>query len=240
MNKRNCARPENHSGVIVMARNPLYAALLTGLALLCSAPLLAADEPDFSGYWRRINDEPFGASWPENLPYTEEGRQAEARRNTEEDGIHNCMIGFGRTLNTFAREILQDADRITILYDYDSKIRRIYMDGRGHPEDFRPTMMGHSIGRWEDSTLVIETIGMLPDYIGGASGYPHSGEATVIERMSLVEGEDGEEIRKTEITVIDPLYYTESWTGTVHHSRVEAGSEYECVSRPYIWQTGPE
>ena len=226
-----------------MARSLLSTHFLTGCLVCLSSGIAAAqaaDEPDFSGYWQRINAEPFFSQWPESPLYTAEGEQAAAAQNTEVDGIHNCIIGFGRTLNTFPREILQRTDRLTILYDYDSKIRRIYLDGRAHPDDYRPTMMGHSIGWWEDDTLVIETVGMQPDYIGGAHGYPHGIGARVTERMRLVEGEDGEEIRETEITVEDPSYYRNTWTGTVFHSRVDDGGEYECVSRPYIWQTGPD
>jgi hypothetical protein len=39
---------------------------------------------------------------------------------------------------------------------------RIYLDGRSHPKDLKRTFMGHSIGRWDDDTLVINSVGLRP------------------------------------------------------------------------------
>jgi len=44
--------------------------------------------------------------------------------------------------------------------------RQIYMDGRGHPKDPNPTWLGHSVGRWEGDTLVVDTVGF-----NGRSGW---------------------------------------------------------------------
>ena len=38
-------------------------------------------------------------------------------------------------------------------------VRTIYLDGREHPKDFVPTGYGHSVGRWEGDTLVVDTVG---------------------------------------------------------------------------------
>jgi hypothetical protein len=38
--------------------------------------------------------------------------------------------------------------------------RQIFMDGRKHPADPSPTWYGHSIGRWDGDTLVVDTIGV--------------------------------------------------------------------------------
>src|SRR5688572_4661689 len=40
-----------------------------------------------------------------------------------------------------------------------NSFRVIYMDGRGHPANLTPGYFGHSIGRWEGDTLVIDTVG---------------------------------------------------------------------------------
>ena len=37
--------------------------------------------------------------------------------------------------------------------------RTIYMDGREHPKDFIPSGYGHSVGKWEGDTLVVDTVG---------------------------------------------------------------------------------
>jgi hypothetical protein len=37
--------------------------------------------------------------------------------------------------------------------------RVVYMDGRPHPEDPDLTFHGHSTGKWDGDTLVIESVG---------------------------------------------------------------------------------
>jgi hypothetical protein len=35
----------------------------------------------------------------------------------------------------------------------------VFLDGRAHPSDLEPTWRGHSIGKWDGDTLVIDTVG---------------------------------------------------------------------------------
>jgi hypothetical protein len=37
--------------------------------------------------------------------------------------------------------------------------REFFLDGRGHPKDLDPTWTGHSVGKWEGDTLVVDTVG---------------------------------------------------------------------------------
>ena len=43
-----------------------------------------------------------------------------------------------------------------------NRLRRIYTDGRPHPDDPDLTFHGHSIGHWEGDTLVVDTVGIKP------------------------------------------------------------------------------
>ena len=43
-----------------------------------------------------------------------------------------------------------------------NRLRRIYTDGRSHPETPDPSFHGHSIGHWEGDTLVVDTVDILP------------------------------------------------------------------------------
>ena len=53
--------------------------------------------------------------------------------------------------------------RVTMLGESDgNRLRRIYTDGRGHPEESDPTFHGHSIGHWEGDTLVVDTTDIVP------------------------------------------------------------------------------
>ena len=62
--------------------------------------------------------------------------------------------------------------------------RVVYMDGRGHPPDPVPTWWGHSIGRFENDTLVIDTIGYNDKFWFDRRGTPHTEQLHTIERWT--------------------------------------------------------
>ena len=62
--------------------------------------------------------------------------------------------------------------------------RVIYMDGRPHPKDPVPTWWGHSIGRFEGDTLVVDTIGYNDKFWFDSRGTPHTEQLHTIERFS--------------------------------------------------------
>jgi hypothetical protein len=87
--------------------------------------------------------------------------------------------------------------------------RTIYMDGRVHPADLEPSYYGHSIGWWEDNTLVVDSIGFNESFWLERRGLPHTTDLHTIERFTRV---DAETIVYT-ITVDDPGAYTAPFTG---------------------------
>ena len=122
----------------------------------------------------------------------------------------NCIPGgMPRIMiNPYPMEILQQPDRVTFLFEYQNQIRRVFMDGRKHPPEIDPTYLGHSIGRWEGDVLVIETVGLRADTMFDASGIPHSGKLTVVERIS----KESPTTLAVEITAIDPEALARPWT----------------------------
>src|SRR2546428_13833286 len=88
-----------------------------------------------------------------------------------------------------AREILFTPGRVPLLGEPDgNRLRRIYTDGRPHPDDPDPTFHGHSIGRWEGETLVVDTVGVVPQAyiaISEAAGVPNNGDMRIKERIYL-------------------------------------------------------
>ena len=87
-------------------------------------------------------------------------------------------------------KILQKADRITILYEANQQVRHVYLNER-HPANLRPSWHGHSIGRFEGDTLVIDTVGFKvgPLSMVDEFGTPHSDALHLVERYRLVDFE---------------------------------------------------
>lgn len=88
--------------------------------------------------------------------------------------------------------------------------RVIYVDGRAHPPatDLRPTFLGHSIGKWEGDTLVVDTIGFNEK--GWAAGsFPTTEKLHLTERISR----PNLKTLSYEMTIDDPGAYTKPWTG---------------------------
>ena len=111
-------------------------------------------------------------------------------------------------------EILFTPGRVTMLGESDgNRIRRIYTDGRDHPADPDPTFHGHSIGRWEGDTLVVDTVGILPQAylaITEAEGVPNNGDLHVIERIHLA----AKDILHDDLEIIAPNVLTKPWKTT--------------------------
>jgi hypothetical protein len=82
-------------------------------------------------------------------------------------------------------------------------VERIVHMGAAHPANVQPSLHGHSIGRWEGETLVIDTIGFEPNGSGIALNVPASNRKHTVERLTLTE--DRLRVRY-EVTVEDPTY----------------------------------
>ncbi len=123
----------------------------------------------------------------------------------------SCSVGSiisdwgGESVN----RITQRIDTILFQYGRHGLERTVHMDMSAHPDDIEPSWAGHSIGRWEDDVLVVDTVGFLPGRLAGTT--PHSGELHVVERFSL--GRDATTLTR-EYRAEDPAYFTESYTGS--------------------------
>ena len=109
--------------------------------------------------------------------------------------------------------------------------RTVYMDGRTHPADVKPSYYGHSIGRWEGDTLVIDTVGFNETFWLDRRGLPHTNQMHVTERFTRTD----QATIKYETLVDDPGAYTEPWKGGFN-LRWEAGTElfeYVCQQANY-------
>lgn len=86
--------------------------------------------------------------------------------------------------------------------------RVIYMDGRPHPADLRPTFLGHSTGKWDGDTLVIDTVG-FNEKQWAVGAYPNTAQLHLTERISRPNLKS----LTYEFTVDDMGAYTKPWSG---------------------------
>ena len=116
------------------------------------------------------------------------------------------------THNAF--ELLTTPGRITMLGEVDgNRMRRIYMDGRPHPEDPDLTLHGHSIGHWDGETLVIDTTAIAPQAyiaISEAVGIPNNGDMHILERLHLAKPD----VLHDDLEITAPKVLSATWKTT--------------------------
>ena len=157
------------------------------------APKLSDGTVDLSGVWtgggdteitRQLKKEELDAilqPWAKKLLST---------RNDGMDPYNYCLPGGPlRITGGFGWRFVQhptvNAKYIFQLQEGNAHTyRQIFMDGRKHPEDPSPTWYGHSIGRWEGPTLVVDTIGLNDKFWLDGSGVPHTEQLHLVERWT--------------------------------------------------------
>jgi hypothetical protein len=179
-----------------------------------------ASLPDWSGVWtpnitdqrRRVDSDPV----PWNKAAAAQIAKLEAaERSGDPKGLFvNCLpesMPSWMLITHNALEFLFTPGRVTILGESDgNRLRRIYTDGRGHPADPDPTFHGHSVGHWENDTLVVDTVGVLPETyiaVSEAVGVPNNGDLHVIERIYL----EKPEILRDDLQIIAPHVLAKPW-----------------------------
>ena len=95
-----------------------------------------------------------------------------------------------------------------MIFEYQSLVRQIFTDGRGHPKDLEPTYMGHSIGKWEGDTLLVDTIGFNGKTWLDPKGLPTTDALHVTEKIRRVDHNH----LVDDYTIDDPKAYTKPWT----------------------------
>lgn len=99
--------------------------------------------------------------------------------------------------------------------------RVIPTDGRSGPSAAYKAWMGHSVGRWEGETLVVETRNLKPESM--INGHPLSDEGVLIERFTRI----APDILEYKMTVVDPKVYTAPWTLMMPLPRDDSYGFYE-------------
>ena len=80
---------------------------------------------------------------------------------------------------------IESRDDVVVIRGEDSAVDRVvHLDVATH-EGAAPSLQGHSIGRWEDGALVVDTALFTPHQLGNGAGLPSGAGKRLIERFEL-------------------------------------------------------
>lgn len=246
-----------------LTKTAVLAAMIVGAPLLSaaadrkvSAP--QTKEPNITGVWEIHPDpyagdentflelpapnggpklrEPYAARW--------KARQVERREKLEAgtplvDPSTLCIPEGMPTIMgaIFPLQILQTPGQVTVLAEYLTQTRRIYLDTpMPKPEDNAPSYYGFSSGRWEGDTLVVTTRGVKVDV--QFFEIPHSEDMTITERIRLT----GPDLIENRITIDDPKMLLEPYRFTYGYKRNDDYwiPEFFCDGRDSLYKVNED
>jgi hypothetical protein len=207
------------------------------------APRTAQGKPDFTGIWRNTQParraqfgEPqpaldpdalptgldqfrdIGTGMKDGLPFTPWAADLKKKRMADiskDNPDAHCLPMGNMQFETHPqpRKMIQTPGLLLIIYEPNSGLRQIFLDGRPLPkaDDVQPWWYGYSVGKWDGDTLVVETTGFRDDGWLDINGSPMTSSAKMTERFRRPDFGNLE----IQITVDDPQAYTKPWTVTV-------------------------
>jgi hypothetical protein len=194
--------------------------------LAAPAPRTADGKPDLSGIWQAGRAGQYGYDYdvtqnlkPDDvLPWARDLRFKRAQDFRKDSPLAHCMPVSVPFLNFRGlSRIVQTPQLIVMMYESpNSPHRTIFMDGRELPKDPNPTWLGYSVGRWENDTLVVTSIGFNELGWLDVDGNPQT------ESLKLVERFHRKDFGHLELdtTFEDPKVFTKPFT--LHMDKVLA------------------
>jgi hypothetical protein len=209
---------------------PALALVTLSVATLSAQRTSGQQHPDLSGVWQGggpVDDISEGLPKGEALPLRPEARALMATRQSKDDPEANCLPTGVPRQAPYPWRIVQTPTHIFLLFEGNiHSYRQIFMDGRKHPVDPDPTWYGHSVGRWEGQTLVVDSVGFNDKFWFDFKGHPHTEQLHIVERYTRTKPDT----LVNQITIDDPGAYTKPFTVTFTATRKpgEELIEYIC------------
>jgi hypothetical protein len=166
-----------------------------------------------------LADDPVDTYWNKrgsSLPLTPAGTAAIAGLDlsTADNPRLDCRptnILFDWTFETDINRITQTPAEIKLLYGSMGIERTIHLDQHEHPASVVPSVAGHSIGRWENDVLVVDTVGFAPGILSADGRLPHSGSLHVVERFTF---DPAKLALARDYVAEDPTFFTGQFKGS--------------------------
>ena len=166
------------------------------------------------------------------IPYAPEAlaiRKENADHWIDRDPELKCYLpGIPRAMYMpYPFQIVQSTNKIQMAYEFTSTARTIHLDKvEGPPDD---TYMGHSVGRWEGDTLVVDVTNFNDKTWFDRAGNFHSDALRLVERFTPI----GPDALRYDVTIEDPQVFTRPWRISMPlYRRLEPNIqliEYRCI-----------
>lgn len=159
--------------------------------------------------WRRAMREKYAGKFPGPAPRTPEGKPdlngvwiaegtperpalthlaltllEDRHKTNNKDFPYSVCLPFAPVPTDGLWVVMHNRTQLVTLFEFPPNYRLAFLDGRPHPPDLEPTWMGHSIGRWEGDTLVVDSIGFNDKSWFGISSLPHTANMRIRERWT--------------------------------------------------------
>lgn len=217
------------------------------------APRTADGHPDLSGIWfpgtaggftfnpglRRQFDP---KETPEEPPPFQPWAAAKIKAMTSTDyelgrASVNCLprgVPGMFLIDPYPIQLVQTPGLFIQLDELNNNWRVIHTDGRPHNPDPDPAFNGDEVGHWEGDTLVIDVVGIDERTWNNFTGWFHSDQEHVIERISR----PSLNYLVYQVTIEDPKVLTKPWTSarrvwTLGHEDL---LEYFCTNNQDVEQ----
>src|SRR5579863_5937339 len=190
------------------------------------APRLANGRVDLTGVWRPadiflIEDISLGLKKGDTIELQPSAEEIMKKHLSKDDPETNCLPTGVPRQAPYPWKVIEAPPYIYFLFEGNiHSYRQIFMDGRKHPANPDPTWYGHSIGHFEDDTLVIDSVGFNDKFWFDFVGHPHTEQLHTIERYTRTSLENLTE----EVTIDDPGAYKNPFTIVSSH-RLLPGDE---------------
>jgi hypothetical protein len=179
-----------------------------------------------------------GSSWP----LTEEGTLSLAKaRQANRTPQADCIPAGAPMLMVYPVATSLEIGDATVVFDIDwlGARRIVHLDVASHPSELQPTLQGHSIGRWESMTLVVETVGFARHAEGLGFAMPSSEGKRLVERFTL--GADRRHLIYDVIVedsryLARPVQFQATWDYSPHLRPSGVSCDVE-VARRYLHET---
>jgi len=187
------------------------------------APRTSRGQPDFNGIWigTQFQDDPAAPPMPQ--PWAEAVVRERIASELKDDPSGLCLPGSVIPGGPLIFQIVQNESSAVWLFENVPNYRQVYLDGRAHPKDLNPSWTGHSVGRWEGKTLVIDTVGFNDKSWIGI--FPHSDKLHVIEHYTRVDRGH----LNIEVVIEDPGAFVHPWRSRATWTLAPDHEVYEYV-----------